>query len=245
MIDQNSRTISLNDIGVKYVEALQRLSDLAVFAWAGSRTLNEQAYDEVSRSVPGLPSTQFRLSFGAAREESERWMLKQSLNEVLGLCMMLLEDVRKLCGLVEFNAAKANASGNLANLAAELNAVSGRMDLPTRLKQLKDRYNVALPVEAELRSLAELAQCLFQGNATVATPGLTLRLKMICSPAEGETQPRLGDFERSWKAGEKVTLSRQEHAAVFTTISLLISSMLGAVQEYAKRSGLPEEPQKQ
>ena len=168
-------------------------------------------------------------------------MLKQSLNEGLGLCLMLLEDIRKLCGLVEFNAAKAKASGNLASLAAELNAIPGRMDLPMRIKQLKERYNVILPVEAELISLVNMTQCLFENNGTVAAPSLNLKLKMICPPAEGETQPRFGDFERSWKTGEKVTLSRPEHAAIFTTLSLLITSMLGAVQEYAKRSGLPEE----
>ena len=242
MTDPNSRTISLNDIGIKYVEALQRLTDLTVFNWAGARSLNEQGYDELLRSVPGLPASQFRLSFGVAKEHAERSLLKQSVQEAVGLCLFALDDLRKLCGLAEFNAAKAKASGNLAALAAELNATPGQLDLPTRLKQLKERYQIELPIEAELRSLAELARCLVQTNGTVTTPTLTLKLKMICAPAQGETQPRLGDFERSWKSGEIVILSRQEHAAVFTTVSVFIGVMLNAVQEFAKRAGLPEDP---
>ncbi len=243
MTDPASRTVSLNDIGLKYIEALQRLSDTTVFAWAGSRTVSEQGYDEVFRAILGLPSTQFRLSFDNAREEADRWNLKHVVHEALGLSVVFLDDIRKLCGLITFNVARASASGDLASLAAELNSPSGPADLSGRLKQLRDRYRVAAPLEPELLSLADLGRCLFQRNGVVGEgETLLLKLKAVQPPAPGETQARLGDFERRWNSGEKVALSRQEHAAIFTTLSVFFGSMLGAVQEFAKNSGLPEEP---
>lgn len=241
MTDSVQRNISLNDIGLKYLSSLQRLSDLMVAHWAGAQAVEEQTYNELSRSVPGLPSTEFHIPFSAAKEEAERWVLKHSANEVLGLATMFLEEVRKLCALVAFNAARANASGDLALLAAELNGRPNLPDPAARFRQLRERYAVTSPFEGELVSLTDFAKCLFQTNGRIVGNGapLTLRLKTIHPPAEGESQPRLLDFQRSWSAGENLMLTREEHAAIFTTVSLFIGNLMNAVQEYAKRSGLP------
>jgi len=237
-----NRTISLNEIGQKYFAAIQRLSDLTVFAWAGSRAVSEQAYDEVARTISGLPTTPFRLPFEVAKEENEAWILKHSVNELLGLTMVFLEDVRKLAGLVTFNAAKAKASGDLAALAAEINA-SYQLDFPERLAQLKEKYGITSPLEAEFLSIPKLGRLFFQTNGVVGNgETFELCLKAIQPPPQGAKEPVLGDYKRVWKSGERVTLSRQEHAAIFTTISVFFSSLLNAVQEYAKRSGLAPEP---
>ena len=236
-----SQTVSLNDIGRRYVGALQHLTDLMVLTWAGARVVTEQGYEEVFRSVAGLPSTPFRLNFETARAEAARWSFKSSLSDVLGLCQVFLEDIRKVCGLVEFNVAKANATGDLAALAAEINAETGSLDLPTRFKHLKERYHLNIPLEAELTSLHHVSRCFtYAGGVVPANGTVTIQLKAIQPPAEGEKEPRLTDYRRAWNAGERIAVSREEHAAVFTTVSVFLSSMLAAVQEYAKASGLTE-----
>lgn len=243
MTETAPRTISLNDVGLKYVQALQRITDLCVFTWAGARTVNEQGYDELGRTIPGLPSTEFRIPFNAARDEAEVWWFKNGVNEVLGLTNAFLEDIRKLCGLIAFTAAKAQANGDLAGLAAEINSTPTALDFPTRLKQLAERYAISVPMDAHLLSIVALGRILFQRNGLIGEgESLKIVLKVVQAPAQGETQPRLADYERSWKTGERVLLSRAEQAAVFTTISVFIGAMLNAVQEFAKRSGLPDEP---
>jgi hypothetical protein len=229
MTDSASRITSLNEIGLKYISSLQRLST------------EEQTYDELSRSIPGLPSTEFHISFAAVKEEAARWCLKHSANEILGLTVMFLEEIRKLCALVAFNAARIRASGDLATLAAELNSRPQLPDPAARFKQLRERYDVISPLEAEIVSLTAFAKCLFKTNGVVVGSGapLTLKLKTVHPPAEGESQARISDFHRSWSAGETLTLTREGHAAIFTTISLFFGNLLNSVQEYAKRSGLP------
>lgn len=244
MTDSNasSRTISLNDIGEKYFAAIQRLSDLTVFNWASARTVSEQGYDDTGKSVSGLPATPYRLSFEAAKAENERWVLKHGVNEILGLTAIFLEDIRKLCGLVTFNAAKANASGDLAALAAEINA-AGPQEFGARLKHIRERYNVGSPLEQEMLSIVNLGRLLFQQNGAVGNgETVTLALKAVQAPAEGSKEARIEPYTRSWKSGEQILLSREEHAAIFTTVSLFFSSFLSAVQEYAQSSGLAPEP---
>lgn len=242
MPESAPQTIRLNDIGLRYLSTLQHLSDLMVLTWAGARGVSEQSYEETFRSIAGLPSTQFRFKLETARTEAARWQFKNSLGDLTNLSLVFLEDIRKVCGLVVFNVAKAQATGDLASLAAEINADNGPLDIPTRLQHLKTRYGLALPLEAEVLSIAAVQHCFARTGGVVPQNGgeLTLRLKAIQPPAEGSTEPRLADYQRPWKAGEHITVSREEHAAVFTTISVFVSSMLTAVQEFAKTSGLPE-----
>jgi hypothetical protein len=212
---------------------------MMVLTWAGTRVVTEQGYEEVFRSVAGLPSTQFRFNFETARAEAIRWGFKSSLGDVLGLGLVFLEDIRKVCGLIVFNVAKSTAQGDLAALAAEINADNGPLNIPTRLGHLKTRYNLTIPLEAELMSLVALNRCFTHAGGMVGqNTSLTLQLKAIQPPAEGKQEPRLVDYQRTWKGGEKIAVSREEHAAVFTTVSVFLSSMLAAVQEFAKASGL-------
>jgi hypothetical protein len=243
MSEPASPPISLNDIGSRYLGALQHLSDFMVLTWAGARGVNEQHYEEIFRTVSGLPSTQARLPFAAAKAEGERWWLKNSVADVMSLLLVFLEDIRKVCGMITFNVAKINASGDLVALAALINADLGPLDIPTRFKNLKERYQLGIPLEAELMSLAAFHRCFTHAGGVVPKgASLTLHLKAIQPPPEGETQARIGDYRRTWSAGERISLSREEHAAVFTTASVFLDSMLHAVQQFAKSSGLPENP---
>ena len=144
MSEPSPQTIRLNDIGLRYLSTLQHLSDVLVLTWAGERVVSEQGYEETFHSIAGLPSTQFRFKLETARVEAARWQFKNSLGDLTNLCLVFLEEIRKVCGLVVFNVAKAQASGDLAALAAEINADNGPLDIPTRLKQLKARYGLAL-----------------------------------------------------------------------------------------------------
>ena len=204
--------ISLNDIGRKYMSALQRLSDL------------------------------IRLSFQVVQQEAERWWLHHSVNEVLGLTSIFIDDIRKLCSLIEFNAARANASGDLATLAAEVNAGAVRGDLPSRLRNLKTRYNLLSPVETELLSLAAFGGCLFRGGIVPKESVLKLQLKCVQASGQSGPQARLTDLQRAWGSDETLALTREQHAAIFTTVSVFFGAMLASVQDFAKLSGLPDTP---
>jgi len=237
-----TRKISLNDLGLRYLRNIQHLSDLTAYGWAGARTVSEQGYDEVARGVPGLPSTQFRLPFEVVKQESDRAWLKYTLSELIGLIFVYLDDLRKVSGLVFFNAAKARGDGDLATLAAELNKAPEDVDLPSRLKDLKERFGITTELEPHLVSLTRFARLLIQNGGVVPKgESLRLRVRKLVPPASADAKPTLQDWEICWKSEDRVALGRNDHAAIFTTVSLFISATLGAVQELAKRQGLGDE----
>lgn len=244
MSNSAPQNISLNDIASRYLGAMQHLCDFMVLTWAGAGTVTQANYEETYRNISGLPITKFRFPFELAVTESHRWLLKNSLVEVLGLCVVFLEDVRKVCGVVAFNVAKNTGSGNLVSLAAEINTENSSPDLAARLKDLKGRYGLSIPLEAEMISLAELQRNFLQHGGTVPPQSeLVVKLKTVQPPAEGETQPRFLDYAHPFKAGERVVLSREEHAAIFTTASLFLNTTISAVQGYGQASGLIGTPQ--
>ncbi len=241
---QAPHTISLQELGKKYFQGLQHLSDLTAYNWAGSRSVSEQGYDELVRGFPGLPATEFRLPFETAKAEMERAWLKQSISEAIGLSYVFIEDMRRLGALVTFNAAKASGSGDLAALAADVNSVTPPTDLVTRLNEVRERYGIKTEVDEEMISLSKVARSLLHHNGVLGPEDepVELKLKMITPPATEKGQPQLGDFSASWKPGERIILNRQQHAAVYTTISLFFGYMLNAVQDYAQRAGVGQQP---
>lgn len=242
MSDPSTRTVSLNEIAQKYTEAIQHLSDLSVFLWASARSVSEQGYDDTARNIPGLPVTAFRLPFETAKEFAERAFFKHSINEVLGLVGVFLEDIRRLAGLIIFNAARARGNEDLATLAAQLNTPPPA-DLVARMKAVSERLQRPLPLGVELLSMVELARIHFQQNGSVAAGhAYDLKLKAIQPPPEGQTQPLIGDYTRTWNSEERVLLEREEHAAIFTTATIFFNTTLEALQEFAKVSGLTPEP---
>lgn len=242
MSDSDTRTVSLQDIARKYSEALQHLSDLTVYLWAGSRAVSEQGYAETARSVPGLPISPFRLSLENVRDFGGRVFFKHSLNEVLSLTGIFLEDIRKLSGLIIFNAARAKGTEDLATLAAKLNTPAPA-DLAGRMKAVSDRLGQPVPLALELLSIIQLAGLHFQQNGEVGEGhAFELKLKRVEPPTEEGGKPGLGDYRRTWNEKERVVLSEEEHAAIFTTISIFFNATLEALQEFAKVSGLAPEP---
>lgn len=224
------------------MSALQRLSDLMVYMWTCAHCANPQIYDQAPQALPGLPKTELRMDFNAAREEAERWWLHHSINELLGLNALFLDDVRKLCALIAFNAARLNATGDLASLAAEVNGAAGKADIAGRLHHLKTRYHLVSPFEAEILSFAIFGQFLYRGGVVPKETVVKLQLKCVQAAGQGGPQARLTDMQRTWGPEEKLLLTREQHTAVFTTVSLFLGSMLSAVQEFARLSGLPDTP---
>jgi len=237
-----SRDISLAEVGRKYMSALQRLSDLMAYMWTCAHTASPQIYDQAPTALPGLPKTEFRMDFAAVREEAERWWLHHSVNELLGLTSLFLDDVRKLCSLIAFNAARLNASGDLTALAAEVNTPPSKADIASRLQHVKTRYQIVSPFEAEILSFAGFGQVLYRGGVVPKETVVKLQLKCVQPAGQAGPQARLVEMQRSWGPEEKLLLTREQHSAVFTTMSLFLGSMLAAVQEFAHQSGLPDTP---
>jgi len=247
-----TNTISLRDVGMRYVQVLQRLFDVAAFSLAGSRTVNEQGYDEFLRTTAVMPAAPFHLGFDAAKEEAERWWLKHGVNEALNTLAHFLEDCRKLCALCELKAAQSRGETDVSAIEAKLQADELPTPFAQKLAYLQSTYGIASPFAETLLDLDKLRRCLFERGGVVGDQEMIVRLKMVqiipgtpvsAEPARAgaasipQVSGKVLDAVRKFAPGEKIVFSKTEHTAVFLTLSMFLGTVLDGVQAFATRTG--------
>lgn len=253
--DAASNTISLRDVGMRYVQVLQRLFDIAAFSLSASRTVNEQGYDDFLRATAVMPAAPYHLGFDAAKEETERWWLKHGVNEALNTLAHFLEDCRKLCALCELRAAQAGNGAGVPEIEAKLQADELATPFAKKLAHLQSAYGITSPFSDTLLDLDRLRRCLFERGGVVGEQELIVRLKMVqIIPAKAaspdaarageaggaQVSGKMLDAVRKFAPGERIVFSKTEHTAVFLTLSMFLGSMLDGVQAVATRLGMDQ-----
>jgi hypothetical protein len=251
------QTISLRDVGLRYVQFLQRLFDVTAFSLASARVANEQGYDEFVRSVGVLPAGQFHLGFDLAKEETGRWWLTHGVNEALNIVAMFLEDCRKLAALCEIKGAQNKGISDVSRFEQKLQTNEIGVPIPQKLSGLQSGHGVTSPFAEQVLDLDNLRRCMFEQRGVAGEAGLTVRLKQVqivpasVGPNPGESSDarpdqaggnvqltgRLVDAARTFAPGERIMLSKAEHMAIFITLSVFLSSMLDAIHALARRTG--------
>lgn len=249
------QTVSLHDVGMRYVQVLQRLFDIAAFSQAGSRAVSEQMYDEFLRVTAVMPAAPFHLGFDAAKEEAERWWLKHGVNEALNTMAHFLEDARKLCALCDLKAAQARGEHPaVAEIEAKLRADELATPFAKKLADLQSGAAITSPFAQTLLDLDRLRRVLFERGGVNGDEELVVNLKMVqiiapanppaeaAKPGAPQISGKMLDAVRKFAPGEKIVFSKTEHTAVFLTLSMFLGSILEGVQGYATRTGADQQP---
>jgi hypothetical protein len=251
-------TISLAEIATKYLEALQRQLDLSTFHFSASRLLNEQQYDDFSRNSRVMLLPNARLPFDRAKEETDKWFLKHTLTECLGLVVLFLEDARTISCLCSWKANPNRKPADLQDSVIKDREKFLALDFTGKLKYLQDTHSISSPFADHLISLLRLRECLANRGGTVGEQDtteagkLTLKLRGLqftpnATPGKDENSasqvqmtPQLNDIMRTFNVGQKIELSKQESIFCILTIGFVLTSMLQSLQEQAKKLGVAD-----
>ena len=242
--------INLGEVVNNYLKALQRVFDVMNYTLASERLLNEQEYEEFSRGNRVMPSQQSRLDYEGARDETNTWLLKQTLNEALGVLVLFLDDCRTLGTLSSWKS-KGGAGTDLQKKLQEDRVAFARMDLPAKLEHLEKEFELASPSSEHILSLFRARRILAANDARVTDENLedgefTVLLRSVqlkTNPGDKQNPgvfvtSEMGDLKRTFKTGEKLRLNKQEHLAVILTVSLFITSQAQSLKEYAQKLGV-------
>ncbi len=252
-----SHTISLNDLGQKYLGALQRIFDTAAFIVEGARQVNERAYDDFSSAVRFLPSQQQHRGFDAAKEESERWLLKNLLADAFSVTVPFLEDIRSVAALARWKAESPDDQEGLKRILNEDRRVFLGMDLGEKFTQLQNLHGLSSQLSTQVQALAKVGHCLTARGGIVSEKDLTdggelaftlVALQLVpmqqgggsggnpAGEAGATIVPQFGELRRSFGVGQAIKLEKTDYLNIITTLSLFVSSMLKSLQEKVKQS---------
>jgi len=242
--------INLGEVVNNYLKALQRVFDVMNYTLASERLLNEQEYENFSRGNRVMPSQQSRLDYEGARTETGTWLLKQTLNEALGVLVLFLDDCRTLGTLSSWKS-KGGEGTDLQKKLQEDRIAFARMDLPAKLAHLEKEFELSSPSSEHILSLFRARRVLANNSSTVREEDLkegkfTIKLRSVqlkTNPGNQENPgvfvtSEMGDMVREFKSGERLQLNKQEHLATILTVALFITSQAQSLKEYAQKLGV-------
>ena len=249
---QQPTRINLGEVVNKYLDGLQRVYDVINYTLAAERLLNEQEYDEYSRSSRVMPSQKSRLSYDEAKEEMQTWLLKQTLNESLGLLTLFLDDCRTISGISKWKADENRKEEEIQKLLNEERGEFLRLDLVKKIDFLQDKYALKSESTDHIKSLyrARLALANNKGVVTENETGgadekLSVKMRSVrlsSSPSSGQegvlVKSEVGDIDREFGVGEKIRFSKNEHISSILTVAFFITSQAQSLKEYATKLGV-------
>lgn len=248
--DKKPTQINLAEVVNRYLEGLQRVHDVINYVLAGERLLNEQEYENFSRNSRVMPSQSTRLDFDRAKDETNNWLLKQTLNETLGLVTLFLDDCRTICSICQWKTKENRNEADLQKILNEERAAFLRLNLVSKIEELKSRFEVESTTAEHVISLYKARTSLSNPNGLVADKDLdsgklTIKLRnvnLVSKPAEGQNSgvfvtSEVGDTVRTFSEGEKIKLGKSEHLAVILTSAFFVTTLAQAVRNYAQKLG--------
>ena len=176
-----------------------------------------------------MPSQQSRPDYEGARAETNTWLLKQTLNEALGVLVLFLDDCRTLGTLSSWKS-KGGEGKDLQKKLQEDRISFARMDLPAKLKYLEDEFELSSPSNEHILSLFKPARARQQrkcgAREDLADGKFAVKLRSVQLKTNPGNQQNpgvfvtseMGDMVREFKAGDKLQLNKQEHLAVILTV---------------------------
>jgi hypothetical protein len=249
--EKKTTQINLGEVVNNYLEALQRVHDVVNYTLAAERLLNEDEYDEFSRQSRVMPSQKTRMSYDGAKEEMNRWLLKQTLNETLGVLVLFLDDTRTISTLSTWKS--KGGEGDIQKMLQEERLEFARLDLPGKINYLREKHSISSPSEEHIISLYKLRRSLATRDGTVpeaeATDGkLALKLRSVqlkTAPSAEASQPggvfvtsEVGDIVREFNQGETIRISKGDHLAIVLTVAFFITSQAQSLKEFAQSLGV-------
>lgn len=247
--ERKTTQINLGEVVNNYLEALQRVHDVVNYTLAAERLLNEEEYDNFSRQSRVMPSQRTRMDYNQAKDEMNRWLLKQTLNETLGVLVLFLDDTRTISTLSAWKATggKEDIQKKLQDERLEF----ARLDLPGKIGYLKSKHKISSPSEDHITSLYKMRRALATRDGTVpeseATDGkLTVKLRNVqlkTSPSEGAqggvlVTSEVGDIVRDFKVKEEIRLAKTDHLAIILTVAFFITSQAQSLKDFAVSLGV-------
>ena len=249
--------ISLDDMATRYLNALQKTYDMVCYSLAGSRRLSESDYDEFSNQLQVMPRQTARMEFEHAKENTEQWILRNSLSDSLALVMPVLEDARTICALCDFKKEKSEDAEKLKKISTDDRAKFLQLPLAEKFDFIEKEYGVGCEVKEHITALMDITKALMTKEGVLSEEEAdesgqrVVRIRSVqIVQAPGETADvaqslnltrKIGDSERVIKVGDKIHFSKAEHMGSILTVGIFITEILKGIQTYAHKTGVAED----
>ena len=230
------QSINLNEIGQRYLAALQRTFDIAACLVAGSGAATEERYDELAKAVRFRPSAQLQRNFENASRDTRAYLVKSVIGDALAIVIPFMEDVRSFCTAATWNNAGTRDPEVLRKLLSTDRDAFLRMSLTSMMETLKRDFEVFSPLAGSVFALMKAGICIGSRGGVVSEDDVTFNGVLAFSlvtldVSAGEESPRVAEVRHSFAVGDTVRLKDEDYLHIVSTIAMFCTSMLHSVRD--------------
>ena len=240
------QVISLQAISQNFLGGLQRQFDLLAFNLAATQSVDAEKYNAFCALTKAMPVVPAHMQFESAKTYVHGLILRQTLNDMLGISASCMDHCHLLCTLI------ANKTA-MEKDQKETNALIGRKQdafvnssLQDKFEALEKEFGITNSLEDAVTTLAIALRALAQRNGVVGADDvdddgeLVFEFKTVqtIQPIrEGEKpEVRLADTRRAFKVGDTIDLTNSELLSLNITIADFFHKLFRAVDEYGQKT---------
>jgi hypothetical protein len=252
---------NLTRAGSRAFAAYQQAMDVNVFLLSGSLLANEKEFATLKSGHRFAPSARHALSFERAKFESQRWVLKNFIQDGLRVFAILVEDIRSICSMLEHEGkADAELEQAIRKVTGESRLAALKVPLLSRIEDLQTRFGINLPHRDAIAGFVKLANCLQSNRGVVGkadtTDGSGLVVHFMSIMPQGDLKPDSQSLEgaaaaslrlqvrpatRSIPVGQAVEFSHDELIGTLLTFCIAASLLLNEADKFLASSETSDE----
>ncbi len=240
------QVISLQAISQNFLGALQRQFDLLAFNLAATQSVDAEKYNSMSSLTRAMPVAPAHMPFDSIKSYVHGLILRQALNDALGIAAACMDNCHLLCTLI------ANKPAMDAN-PQETNALVGkkqeafvRSALQEKFEAFEKEFNITSSLEDAITTFAIALRVLMQRNGVISAEDadengeLVFEFKTVqtIKPLNPEDKPevRLADTSRTFRVGDTIDLSNSEILSLNITIADFFHRLFLSVDAYGAKT---------
>lgn len=240
------QVISLQAISRHFLGALQRQFDLLAFNLAASQSVNTESYDAFSTMTRIMPVAPAHMPYEAMKGYVHGLILRQALNDLLGLAAACMDNCHLLCTLIANKAAMEQDPKATNELVGQKQGAFVNSSIPDKFEAFEKEFGITNSLEDAVTTLGIALRALMQNNGVVSAEDadedgeLAFEFKTVqtIQPLKPEDKPevRLADTRRAFKVGDTIDLTNSEMLSLNVTVADFFHKLFKAVDSYGEKT---------
>lgn len=240
------QVISLQAISRHFLGALQRQFDLLAFNLAASQSVTAESYDTFSGMTRIMPVAPVHMPFDAMKGYVHGLILRQALNDLLGLAAACMDNCHLLCTLIVNKSAMEKDPKATNELVGQKQGAFVNSSIPDKFEAFEKEFGITNSLEDAVTTLGIALRALVQRNGVVSAEDadddgeLAFEFKTVqtIQPLKPEDKPevRLVDTRRAFKVGDTIDLTNSEMLSLNVTIADFFHKLFKAVDTFGEKT---------
>jgi hypothetical protein len=244
------REINLNQLAGEFMTGMQRHFDMLAFNLAAREAVTEDDYKQVSQAPQVMPTLQMHQNFEQTQAYARDLLMRQLLNDALGLVFNLLHNAHFFLTLVKNcnEESKLDADQKKVAEASQKSFVESPLD--EKFNRLEKDFSIRCELEDTITSIGFCLQALMQQAGKVGAQHLDENKELVLElkTAQGQatrsadivTHVKLDNYLKVFREDQYVNFSDKELQLILVTIASFADQLFASIAQYAQDKRGPQ-----